>query len=129
MEPVRRRNLLKEIEMLHLVYVLKPTTKARRDMKAFWNWLSEREAWFYAGLDMAVDPRFYVRTIGQDVHSLEHSISFEDEAAWGAYRSAVSARSHDPAWEQRRVEQDDWWEIIEARLLNDAPVRRTTSAA
>ncbi|WP_127598591.1 hypothetical protein [Nitratireductor alexandrii] len=110
--------------MLHLVYILRPTAHARSNQKAFWAWVNEREDWFYCGLDMATDPRWYVRTIGPEVHSIEHFISFEDEAAWGAYRKEVSRRSSDPAWERRRIEQDLWWEIIEGRLLNDAPVRK-----
>lgn len=110
--------------MLHLIYVMKPTRKARGDLPAFWQWVQAREAWFYEGLDMVKNPRWYVRTIGQDVHALEHSISFDDEAAWGAYRRAVSERSKDASWERRRVEQDDWWDILEARMLSDAPMGR-----
>jgi len=108
--------------MLHLVYVMRPTIKARGDSRAFWRWVREREDWFYAGLEMAHDPRWLVRTIGTEAHSLEHSVSFADEAAWGAYRQEVHRRSQDPEWERRRVEQDLWWEILEARLLNDAPL-------
>ncbi|CAB3774553.1 hypothetical protein LMG29542_07930 [Paraburkholderia humisilvae] len=110
--------------MLHLVYLLRPSAHARTDMNAFWSWVRDRQAWFYAGLDMARDPRWYVRTIGTDVHSLEHTISFADEAAWGVYRLEVSRRSRDIAWERRRVEQELWWEILEARILNDAPIPR-----
>lgn len=108
--------------MLHLVYVMRPTIKARGDLRAFWCWVREREDWFYDGLEMAHDPRWLVRTIGTEAHSLEHSVSFADEAAWGAYRKEVHRRSQDPEWERRRVEQDLWWEILEARLLNDAPL-------
>lgn len=113
--------------MLHLIYLLRPSKKARAHHSEFWQWVDERELWFYDGLEMASDPRWYVQTIAQDVHAIEHWISFEDEAAWGAYRKIVSERSRVPAWETRRVEQDEWWEILEARLLNDAPVRRATS--
>ncbi|MFC6340236.1 hypothetical protein GIR22_01735 [Pseudomonas sp. CCM 7891] len=110
--------------MLHLIYLLRPNAKARSNHAAFWDWVRERETWFYDGLDMAFDPRWYVQTIAPEVHSIEHWISFKDEAAWGAYRKAVSARSHIAEWEKKRVEQDEWWEILEARLLNDAPVPR-----
>lgn len=113
--------------MLHLVYVMRPTAKARGDLPAFWRWVREREDWFYHRLDMARDPRWLVRTVGADVHALEHSISFADEAAWGAYRQEVHRRAQDPAWERRRVEQDLWWEILEARLLNDAPLPSASS--
>ncbi|WP_050436227.1 hypothetical protein [Chondromyces crocatus] len=110
--------------MIHLVYVFKPTVKARANVAEFWDWVRARDLWFYDGLDMAHDPRWYVRTIGPEVHALEHSISFEDEAAWGTYRAAVALRSKEPDWERRRTEQEQWWEILEARILSDAPVPR-----
>jgi len=109
--------------MLHLMYLFRPTKKSRQDMPAFWQWVTERDWWFYHTLDMAHDRRWYIRTIGNDVHCLEHYVSFENEAAWGVYRRAVSALSRDPAWERQRGEQDEWWEIIDSRLLNDAPLK------
>lgn len=115
--------------MLHLVYLFRPTAHARANLKEFWTWVSEREEWFYGGLSMVTNPRWYVRTVGPDVHSIEHFISFEDEAAWGAYRKEISRRSADPSWEKRRLEQDVWWEIIEARLLNDAPIEKAVSGS
>lgn len=110
--------------MLHLVYLLHPTADARADMRGFWAWTREREQWFYRDLDMAFDPRWYVCTVGADVHAVEHWISFRDEAGWGAYRAAVAARGADPVWERRRIEQERWWVIASARLLDDAPIGR-----
>lgn len=110
--------------MLHLVYLFRPTAKARGNLPVFWQWVLDRETWFYSTLDMAENPRWFVRVIGTDVHALEHSVSFADEATWGRYRAAVSKLSSDPAWERRRVEQDEWWEMIESRLLSDAPLPR-----
>ncbi|WP_084650132.1 hypothetical protein [Stappia stellulata] len=110
--------------MLHLVYQLHPTRHARSNLKEFWTWVSDREKWFYRDLEMVSNPRWYICTVGSNVHSIEHTISFEDEAAWGLYRREVSRRSKDSAWEKRRIEQDLWWEISEARLLNDAPIMR-----
>ncbi|MGI9574714.1 hypothetical protein ACRYJU_11560 [Alloalcanivorax xenomutans] len=72
--------------MLHLVYIMRPTLHARTHHKEFWEWVRAREQWFYDGLDMARDPRWYVHAIGQHVHCIEHSVGFVDEAAWGAYR-------------------------------------------
>jgi hypothetical protein len=108
--------------MLHLIYTFRPTAAARADLPAFWRWVGERERWFYDGLDMAHAPRWYVCTVGPGVHTLEHWISFADEAGWGDYRREVSRRSANPAWEQRRIEQDRWWDLLDARLLNDAPL-------
>lgn len=108
--------------MLHLVYVFRPTIKARGNLRAFWQWVRAREEWFYDGLETAENPRWFVRVIGPDVHALEHVVSFADEAAWGRYRAAVARRSADAQWERRRVEQDEWWEILESRILSDAPL-------
>ncbi len=105
--------------MLYLVYLLRPTEKARLQPKAFKEWVRNREDWFYRGMEMASSPRWYVRTIGEHVHAIEHSVAFEDEAQWGRYRAALSERAKDPEWERRRCEQEQWWEILEARLLND----------
>lgn len=109
--------------MLHLVYRFRLTRKASADPRAFWEWARLRHVWFYSGLDMVEDTRWYVCTVGQDVHTLEHLVTFADEAAWGRYRREVHRRAQDPAWESRRTSQDEWWEMLDARLLNDPPVR------
>ncbi|MBC8953652.1 hypothetical protein [Xenorhabdus sp. PB62.4] len=107
--------------MLHLMYLLKPTHKAHQDMDAFWRWVEQRDEWFYRSLTMAEERRWYIRTIGNNVHCLEHYVTFADEAAWGQYRQAVSKLCKDPEWEKIRIEQDLWWEILNSRLLSDAP--------
>ncbi|HEX6342125.1 pyridoxamine 5'-phosphate oxidase family protein [Umezawaea sp.] len=108
--------------MLHLVYRIKPSPAAERDPHAFWAWVRDRERWFYDGLDTVLATRWRVRTIGQDVHTLEHTVTFADEAAWGRYRRAVADRGSDPEWERRRVEQGRWWTLLDADLLSDPPV-------
>ncbi|ECW3355659.1 hypothetical protein [Salmonella sp. 32070601201500089SM] len=107
--------------MLHLMYLLKPTHKAHQDMPAFWHWVEKRDEWFYRTLEMAGERRWYVRTIGNNVHCLEHYVTFADESAWGQYRRAVSALSQIPEWEKIRSEQELWWDILDSSLLNDAP--------
>ncbi len=107
--------------MLHLVYVMRPTAHARANLRAMWSWIHDRHGWFYGGLDMVKDVRWFVRTIGPEVHALEHFVSFEDEAAWGEYRRVLAVRAKDQEWEKRRVEQDLWWEILEAKILTDPP--------
>lgn len=108
--------------MIHLIYRFAPTEKARRNQVDFWKWVVERQEWFYDGLDTVLETKWYVVTIGADVHALEHYASFADEAGWGAYRRELSRRSRDKAWEARRVSQDDWWHMLDARILSDAPV-------
>ncbi|MFI7663818.1 hypothetical protein [Nocardia sp. NPDC049526] len=107
--------------MLHLVYRFRPTAKARGDLRAFWDWIADRQLWFYRDLDMIIDTRWHTVTIGSDVHCLEHHVSFADEAAWGRYRAEISRRSQDPDWEQRRTSQDEWYEILDSRILTDPP--------
>ncbi|MEU2718768.1 hypothetical protein [Streptomyces sp. NPDC007205] len=108
--------------MLHLVYHIRLSDEAESDQAAFWAWLQEREKWFYDGLDTVLATRWAVRTIGTDVHTLEHTVTFADEAAWGRYRRQVSERGHDPAWERRRTEQNRWWHLLDATLLSDPPI-------
>lgn len=109
--------------MFHLVYTFRPTPYAQENLNEFWNWMQEREKWFYDNLEMVQKTDWYVRTIGIDVHCIEHFVTFEDEAAWGEYRRAVKQKSRDPRWESRRVEQERWYEILEARILTDSPVK------
>lgn len=108
--------------MIYLVYTLRPTPHAQANQAEFWTWVREREQWFYHGLDMVRGTDWYVRTIGPEVHCAEHFVAFADEAAWGEYRRAVSAKSRDPQWEARRVEQGVWYDILDARILTDPPV-------
>jgi uncharacterized protein YhbP (UPF0306 family) len=108
--------------MLHLVYRFRLKQKATSNTAGFWQWVRERQPWFYGGLDMVIGTKWYVVTIGPDVHAVEHHVTFADEAAWGAYRKELSRRSHNPEWEKRRIDQDEWWDMLDARLLTDAPV-------
>ncbi|MFF7454712.1 hypothetical protein [Kitasatospora sp. NPDC008115] len=108
--------------MLYLVYHIRLTDAAASDPEAFWSWARDREQWFYEGLDTVLATRWTVRTIGADVHTIEHTVTFADEAAWGRYRRQVSERGRDPAWERRRVEQGRWWQLIDASLHDDPPV-------
>lgn len=105
--------------MLHLVYLFKLKKKALQDQKEFKRWLKSRQEWFYKDIDAAKNPCWYVITIGEPVHVLRHTISFDNEAAWGKYRAILHTRSRDPEWEKRRCEQEEWWEILESKLLND----------
>ncbi|GAA2598388.1 hypothetical protein [Streptomyces axinellae] len=108
--------------MLHMVYQIELTEEAERDPGAFWAWLQEREQWFYDGLETVLATRWTVRTIGDRVHTLEHTVTFADEAAWGQYRRAVAQRGRDRVWEKRRTEQTGWWRLLDAALLSDPPV-------
>ncbi|MEU7025022.1 hypothetical protein ABZ990_30970 [Streptomyces sp. NPDC046203] len=108
--------------MLHLVYRLRLTPAAEADPQAFWAWAHDREKWFYDGLDTVLATRWTVRTVGTDVHTIEHTATFADEAAWGRYRRQLSERGRDPAWEGRRTEQGTWWQMLDAALHSDPPV-------
>lgn len=108
--------------MIYLGYTFRPTPHALANPAEFWAWVQDRETWFYGGLDMVLRTDWYVRTIGVDVHCVEHLVAFEDEAAWGAYRKAIAARGRAPEWEKRRTEQGLWYDILDSRILSDPPL-------
>lgn len=108
--------------MLHLVYRFRPTRKARADQAAFWQWIAERQRWFYDGLPMVSDTRWHTVTIGPDAHCLEHCLTFADEGALADYREVLRRRSHDPEWARRSATQYEWWDMVDARVLPDSPL-------
>ncbi|MFB4309390.1 hypothetical protein [Actinomadura sp. GTD37] len=107
--------------MIYLVYRMKLTERARRNMKEFWAWLEERERWFYRDLPTVREVRWHYSVVG-DVYTLENWAAFEDEAAWGAYRAALATLKADGDWEDQRVAQDDWWDFLDTRIVADPPV-------
>lgn len=107
--------------MIYLVYRMKLTERSRRNQKEFWEWLEEREQWFYHNLPMVRDVRWYYSVVG-DVYVLENWAAFEDEAAWGSYRKALAGLKADNSWETERVSQDEWWEFLDTRIVTDPPV-------
>ena len=107
--------------MIYLVYKMHLSPRARRDLKAFWAWLEERERWFYDELDMVKEVRWYYSVIG-DVYTIESWSAFDDEAAFGAYRARLAQLKSDSEWEDTRTTQEDWWEFLETRLVTDPPV-------
>jgi hypothetical protein len=107
--------------MIYLVYKMHLSEKSRRNMKEFWNWLEDREKWFYQELPMVKGVRWYYSVIG-DSYTIESWSAFEDEAGFGEYRKALGTLKKDEEWETERVSQDDWWEFISTRLVTDTPV-------
>ncbi|HVL80540.1 MAG TPA: hypothetical protein VM840_02980 [Actinomycetota bacterium] len=107
--------------MIYLRYRMKLAPRARRDMKAFWAWLSQRESWFYRDLPMVKEVRWYYSVVG-DVYVLENWAAFDDEAAFGEYRKALANLKSDDDWESERVTQDEWWEFLDTKLFTDLPV-------
>jgi hypothetical protein len=109
------------VTMIYLVYKMHLTEKSRRDMKAFWHWMADREKWFYSSLPMVKSVRWYYSVIG-DVYTIESWSGFEDEAGFGEYRKVLSVLKKDDEWETERVSQDDYWEFLSTRLVTDPPV-------
>lgn len=106
--------------MIYLVYRMRLSPRARRDLQGFWKWLEDRERWFYRDLPMVKSVRWYYSVVG-DVYTLESWAAFEDEAAWGAYRAALANLKADEAWEKERVSQEEWWEFVDTRIVCDPP--------
>jgi hypothetical protein len=50
--------------MIYLVYKMHLSEKSRRNMKEFWNWLENREKWFYKELPMVKGVHWYYSVIG-----------------------------------------------------------------
>lgn len=96
--------------MIYLVYRMRLTERARRDMKGF-----------YKDLPMVEEVRWYYSVIG-DVYTLENWAAFDDEAAWGAYRAALAGMKTDDSWEAERVSQETWWDSLGTRIVTDPPV-------
>ena len=107
--------------MIYLCYRMKLSASARRNMKGFWQWLEQREKWFYRDLPMVKEVRWFYSVIG-DVYVLENWAAFDDESAFGEYRKALANLRADDIWESERVTQDEWWEFLDTRLLTDPPV-------
>ncbi|MCC5577317.1 MULTISPECIES: hypothetical protein [Microtetraspora] len=108
--------------MIYLVYRMRLGSRARDDMRGFWNWLEDRESWFYRDLPMVREVRWYYSVVG-DVYVVENWAAFDDEAAWGEYRSALATLKADDAWETQRVSQNEWWDFLDTRIVTDLPVR------
>lgn len=107
--------------MTYLVYTVRMTSAARRDLGAFWRWVKERDSWFYKDLPMVKRVRRYVTGVG-DINTVEIWQEFEDLRAYAAYVEKVAELRHDPQWEKRRVEQEQYWEFLGNRVLSDAPL-------
>ena len=108
--------------MIYLQYRMRLAERARRDMAGFWAWLEKREEWFYKDLPMVKEVRWFYSVVG-DVYVLENWAAFEDEAAFGDYRTALKTLKSDRDWESERVSQDEWWEFLGTKLWTDPPVK------
>ncbi|MEU8249668.1 hypothetical protein [Nonomuraea sp. NPDC048916] len=107
--------------MIYLVYRMRLTEAARRDMKSFWAWLEQRERFFYRDLPMVREVRWYYSVVG-DVYVLENWAAFDDESAWGDYRARLAELKSDQGWENERVSQETWWDFLDTRIVTDPPV-------
>ncbi|MEO6019339.1 MAG: hypothetical protein ABIP45_03710 [Knoellia sp.] len=107
--------------MIHLVYRMRLSSRARQDMKGFWAWLEKRERFFYDDLPMVKSVNWYYSVVG-DVYVIENWAAFENEAGWGEYRTALGTLKADSTWETERVSQDEWWDFLDTRIVTDTPV-------
>ncbi|MFI6283032.1 hypothetical protein [Streptomyces sp. NPDC050988] len=104
---------------LYLAYSFETTDHAHMYPADFWSWMADRNLWFYSGLDMvlATNWRIQIQPASLLIH---HEVAFADETGLAAYRAALAAKGRDPAWEQRRREQDLWYRIV-ARSVQTSP--------
>lgn len=106
--------------MIYLVYRMRLTPHAQRDMDAFWRWLEERERWFYRDLPMVKGVRWFASVVGE-LYILECWAAFESESGWVNYRETIAARKRNTSWEMERAQQLDWWEFLDSRIVTDPP--------
>ena len=52
-------------------------------------------------------------------------VAFADERGLAAYRAALEAKGRDQAWEQRRREQDLWYNIVARSVQTSPPATMT----
>ncbi|MFC8670189.1 hypothetical protein [Streptomyces sp. NPDC057199] len=106
--------------MLCLTYTFEPTSYARERPEEMWEWMQQRELWFYEGLAMVRGVTWSVETA--PILRIHHFVEFDDEAALAAYRRALADKGCDRAWEARRVEQDTWYTITGKSIQYPPPV-------
>jgi hypothetical protein len=108
--------------MLYLGYTFTPTPHARAHEAEFWDWMQQREPWFYSGLAMVRGTSWTMEISGPQAGSIHHLVAFDDDTALARYRRALHDRAADPAWEARRVEQDQWYTITARTVHRSLPV-------
>lgn len=107
--------------MLYLSYSFEATDHAHAHPCDFWSWMADRAPWFYSGLTMVVGTSWRTESRPGSL-LIHHEVSFADEAGLAQYRAALAVRGRDPAWEQRRREQDRWYRIVARSVQSSPPV-------
>lgn len=106
--------------MVYLVYRMRLTPSAQRDIHGFWHWLEQREKWFYRELPMVKAVRWFTTVIG-DLYTVECWAAFDSESDYVQYRGRLATLKADEHWEHTRVSQTEWWEFLDSRLVADVP--------
>ncbi len=108
--------------------------EALRDMPAFWSWLrSWDDAFFTTQKQLAAQvggpgrppyqsSAYYYNVVGEP--SLEIWLQAPDLAAFEEGRRMTRAMSGTPDWQKRIGEFARYLELIESRLVDDAPILR-----
>ncbi|MET9083184.1 hypothetical protein ABZX77_15020 [Streptomyces sp. NPDC004237] len=106
---------------LFLAYTFETTEHANAHPDRFWSWMEARNTWFYVDLNMVQSTSWRIqhRPDGVLIH---HEVAFADESGLTAYRAALADRGRDPAWEQRRREQDRWYRIVSRSVQTSPPM-------
>jgi hypothetical protein len=108
--------------VLYLGYTFVRTPYAREHEAEFWQWMRERELWFYAGLTMVRGWTWTIELIGDQADAIHHLVQFDGDPGLAAYRRVLHARAaDDPAWEARRAEQDRWYTITARTVQRTLP--------
>ncbi len=108
--------------------------EALRDMSTFWSWLrSWDDAFFGAQKQMAAQvggpgkpayqsSAYYYNLVGEP--GLEIWLQAPDMAAFEEGRKMTHAMATGPDWQRRIAEFSKYLELVESRLVDDAPIMR-----
>ncbi|MFD6329214.1 hypothetical protein ACFWGI_06495 [Streptomyces niveus] len=109
---------------LYLAYSFEITEHARTHLTGLWEWMVDRNAWFYDGLDMVLATSWRTETRPGSM-LIHHEVAFADETGLAEYRAVLALRGRDQAWEQRRRGQDRWYRIVARSVQHSPPIPLT----
>jgi hypothetical protein len=108
--------------VLYLGYSFVPTAYAREREDEFWQWMRDRERWFYTGLAMVCGWTWTIEVAGENAGAIHHQVAFTGDTELTCYRRVLYQRAvDDPAWEARRTEQDRWYAITARTVQRTLP--------
>jgi hypothetical protein len=101
---------------VYQVYRIEMSEASLANPRSFWDWVTEREGWFYKNLPMVKDVRWLRYTVGNS-SILENWTGFDDMDGYAAYYKQIGLLRQDKKWETQRVSQEYYWHFKDMRLV------------